>query len=247
MPSSKFSLMQTILKNAIHRMLEKRGKKIVSIQSRDLTRRFKLLSHFGIDKILDVGANVGQYASQMRKFGFRGEIISFEPMQEAFAALTSAASVDPLWKTNRFALGDEDTESEINIAGNSISSSILEIMPLHQSAAPKSVFVQKEKIIVKRLDQVFDTFYQKGDNILLKIDTQGYEMKVLKGAEESLAEIKGIQLEMSLVELYKGETLYTDMIAYLKDHSFQLYSLEPGFSSYKTGQLLQMDGIFYKQ
>ena len=237
---------QMLIKKALHRMLEKRGKKIVSIQSPDLVRRFKLLNHFGINKILDVGANVGQYASLMRKFGFQGQIISFEPMRAAFAALTSAASLDPLWKPNHFALGDADTESEINIAGNSISSSILEILPLHQTVAPKSVFVQKEKIVVKRLDSVFSDFYQQGDKILLKIDTQGYEKRVLQGGEKSLADVKGVQLEMSLVELYKGETLFTDMIAFLKERSFQLYSLEPGFSNYKTGQLLQMDGIFYR-
>jgi hypothetical protein len=84
-------------------------------------------------------------------------------------------------------------------------------------------------------------------NAYMKIDTQGFEKNVIEGAKESLKDIKGLQLELSMVELYQGETLVTDMINYIEDKGFTLYSLEPGFYDTKSGQLLQVDGIFYRQ
>jgi hypothetical protein len=79
---------------------------------------------------------------------------------------------------------------------------------------------------------------------MLKIDTQGYEMEVLKGAEEILHMVKVLQIKMSLVPLYENSITYLSIIDYLKKLDFQLFALENGFTNQTTGQLLQTDGIF---
>ena len=81
----------------------------------------------------------------------------------------------------------------------------------------------------------------------MKIDTQGFEKNVLEGSINSLKYINGIQIELSLKPLYKGSLLYLDMIKYMKRYNFELVSLENGFSDHKTGELLQVDGIFFKK
>jgi FkbM family methyltransferase len=234
------------MKAVIQSILEACGLKVIRYPEADLKRRIQLVNHFKINKILDVGANAGQYATQMKKLGFNGDIISFEPLVEAFAKLSKAASGHENWQIRNIAIGDEDKESMINIAGNSFSSSLLDILPAHTQSAPQSAYVGTQKVVVKRLDSVFHDFYKDGDRILLKIDTQGFEKNVLDGATDSLKLITAVQVEMSIVRLYSNEILFDEMIGYLKNCGFTLYSLENGFADNTTGQLLQVDGIFFR-
>lgn len=212
-----------------------------------LDARMKSIKYFEINKILDIWANIGQYAQSMREQGFRGEIISFEPLCNAFEYLKSQAEKDSKWKVHNMAIGNRDWTALINVAKNSQSSSILEMLPLHIKVAPDSVFIGTENIVMRKLDTIIDEFYDDGDNILLKIDAQWYEKNILDGAVRAIKNIRWIQLEMSMAPLYKWETLFEDMIKYVQSKNFILYSLEYTYSDAQTGQLLQVDGTFYKR
>ena len=118
------------------------------------------------------------------------------------------------------------------------------MLPKHIISAPESEYIAKEKIQIKKMDSIFHLFFEDGDNIMLKIDTQGYEKNVLLGAQDVLSNIKIIQVEMSVVPLYENEILFIEMINFLDSKGFELFSLENGFSDEKTGKLLQLDGIF---
>jgi len=221
-------------------------RRIQKYPTTDLERRFKLFETFGINKIIDVGANVGQYALLVKELGFSGQIISFEPLSSAFSTLKEVSDKHNNWQAHNYALGNENTETVINISENSFSSSILNMLPQHLKSAPASTFIDTEKIQIRTLDSIFDTLHTASDKILLKIDTQGFEKKVLEGAGNSLHKITGIQLEMSIVPLYKSELILEEMITYLKNSGFTLYSLENGFYDQKNGQLLQVDGLFFR-
>jgi hypothetical protein len=116
----------------------------------------------------------------------------------------------------------------------------------HVETAPSSRYIGKQEITISRLDSIIDDLCSKNDNIWLKIDTQGYEKDVLDGAEKALSYIHTVQIEMSLVPLYRDEILYMEMINWLIQKGFSLVSLEPGFANASTGQLLQVDGIFHR-
>lgn len=212
----------------------------------DIKRRLKIIKSQGINCIFDIGANTGQYAIYMRTYGYNQRIISFEPLKEPFQKLLSASSKDSNWSAYNCALGNENAISSINVSKNSSSSSILDMLPMHLNSAPHSKYVDKEQIEIKTLDSIFDSLCSENDRIMLKIDTQGYEKFVIDGAVESLQNILIIQLEMSLVSLYEHEMLFVDMIHFLKNKGFELYSLENGFSNLTNGRLLQVDGIFVK-
>jgi len=208
--------------------------------------RIRLLRRFGINLVLDVGANIGQYADEMRSIGYLGRMVSFEPLSREFQQLSQRAKGDNLWKTVNRALGDRDGTAEIHVSGNSVSSSLLGILPRHLRSAPTSEYLNNETIQISRLDSVFHDHCQTGDRVMLKLDTQGYEYQVLQGAAKSLPAIIGVQLEMSLVPLYEGEKLFSEMVPYLTSLGFSLMSIEPVFRDNATGQMLAVDGIFYR-
>lgn len=219
----------------------------IGTSSHPLARRRALLESFEIRLVLDVGAGAGGFAKQMRKdIGYSGTIISFEPLSSAFKLLEEAARADTKWDVINCAIGDMEEKTTINIAGNSTSSSLLNMLPLHEKAAPDSIYVANESVNVKTLDHIFDDLAISEKNIYLKIDTQGFEAKVLKGAEKSLKRIDTIQLEMSLVPLYESETAFKDLYDILDSQGYTLVGFEPGFSDRISGQMLQLDGIFHR-
>lgn len=222
------------------------GLEILKYPTPELDRRIKLLKNYNIDVILDVGANIGQYGSELRNIGYEGKIISFEPTSEAFAILKKTASKDSLWEVHNMSLGERDGESTINISKNSVSSSILNDLPQLTDSAPEATFVKKETIKIKKLDSVFEDLNINGKNIYLKIDTQGYEKMVLDGATESLKNVLGIQIEMALIPSYEGSLTFEEMSDKLKNLGFKLTTIESGHYNKKTGELFEVDGVFFK-
>lgn len=229
-----------------NKVLNPIGAQLVKYPYSDINRRLKLLEFFKINKVFDVGANIGRYVIDLRSLGFKGEVISFEPLSKTFKALENNSKKDIHWTALNYALGDKDLTTEINISSNTDSSSLLEMLPSHLESAPQSEYIGKEKIKLHKLDTVFKEFYNQNDQIYMKLDTQGFEKNVLDGAQDSLEKIKGIQIEMSLKPLYKGGILYLEIIDLMKSNGFELYSLENGFSNPNTGQLLQVDGVFFR-
>lgn len=231
------------MKKLIKKAFKVIGLQIKKYQDEDIPRLI-IITHFDINKLLDVGANVGQYSLNMRKIGYNKKIISFEPLKKAYEKLKEVSAKDKNWVVNNYALGNENMESTINVSGSSPSSSILNMLPQHIKIAPESKYIAKENIVIKKLDTIFADLFEEGDHIMLKIDTQGFEKNVILGAENILSKIRVIQLEMSLVPLYENEILFIEMIEFLDSKGFELFSLENGFSDKKTGKLLQLDGIF---
>jgi FkbM family methyltransferase len=237
------------MKHSLRRLFWNMGYDICRFipSSHPLARRKQLFEFYGIDVVLDVGANTGQFAQQIRNdIGYSKKIVSFEPLSSAFELLKANAERDPEWDIFNFALGDAEAKQEINIAGNSYSSSLLNMLPSHLKAAPESKYVGSEVIEIKTLDSIFDDVCQRDKNIYLKIDTQGFESKVIKGAERSLAYINTVQLEMSLVPLYQGELMFNEMYSLMSEKGYSLVSIESGFSDQVSRQLLQVDGIFHR-
>ncbi len=155
-----------------------------------LFRKANLLNLYQIDIILDVGASNGGFAKQMRSIGYKGKIVSFEPIPKTFNELKKFASKDKNWIVLYFTLGNDDTEKELNISINYDSSSFLPINTLHLSSNTTSEYFSKEKVIVRKLDSIFDEYVQAKNNVLLKLDVQVFENYVLEGVTQSIKHIK---------------------------------------------------------
>jgi FkbM family methyltransferase len=231
----------------INAPLERLGVQLVRFPEKELKRRKTLLNYHKVNKIFDIGASRGMYGAELRKIGYANMIISFEPLNDMFELLKKRSANDSNWKCEKMGLADFDGEAEINIANNKDSSSLLEMLPAHLDSAPESQYIGKQKIKIRRLDSIFNQYYNQNDVVFLKIDTQGFEKKVLEGASKVMDNIVGLQIEMSLIPLYKDSLTYNDMINYLDSFGFDLLGIEPGFHDKLTGKLLQFDGLFFKR
>lgn len=200
------------------------------------------------DTVFDIGANTGQFAKYIRNAGYLGNIISFEPLESATIHLAEAVKRDRRWILHdRCAIGNYDGEVEINIAGNSVSSSVLSMHAFHAEAALGSAYVSSEKVPIKKLDGIASQYLNCNSKLFIKIDTQGFEWEVLDGATETLGRAQGLICELSLIPLYEGQKLWRDVIDRLDQEGFMLWALQKGFTDPRTGQSLQMDGIFLRR
>ncbi|MDN4591155.1 FkbM family methyltransferase [Xenophilus aerolatus] len=232
---------------AIQSMTRRFGVDVVPYNAGEhpVARRQRLMEISSIDTVLDIGANRGQFGVELRRmFGYRGRIISFEPLSTAFRQLEITSRHDQNWKIFNWALGEQRGIHRINIASNSESSSLLEMLGSHLEAAPQSKYIGSETVHVETLDDIFEQLCVEAQSIYMKIDTQGYETQVLRGAKKSLSLIDTIQLEMSLTPLYNGQPLFNEICTNLIEQGYCLVGLENNFGNAQTGRLLQVDGIF---
>jgi FkbM family methyltransferase len=239
-----------VIKNLIRSAFRRVGidvRKSVLEVSPELQLRAMLAEH-DIDLVLDVGANTGQFAMELRQLGFAGRIVSFEPVTSAYKVLVANAAKDPLWEiAPRTAIGSSVGEISINVSGNSVSSSILPILETHTAAAPQSTYVDRETAPIVTLDVAAESYLSGDPRIFTKIDTQGYEAEVLKGGQGVLSRSVGIQLELSLVPLYQGQILIHDLWGLMRQAGFELWAMTPVFVDPQSGRLLQVDATFFRK
>lgn len=206
-----------------------------------------MLKHHNVSVVLDVGANVGQFALAIRNAGYDGRLVSFEPLQKAHTELLQASSVDPEWDiAPRVAIGSEVGEVEMNVACNSFSSSAMEMLPDLVKAVPDSARVSVERAPMMPLDIASRKFVSEQDVTFIKVDTQGYEGQVLDGATEVLNQAIGLHVELSLIPLYDGQPLFEEIVERIRDAGFGLWGIWSGIHDPESGRMLQVDGTFFR-
>jgi len=206
-----------------------------------------MLDHAGVDLLFDVGANIGQYAKERFANGYKGKIVSFEPLSAARGILKKEMAAFPNWAlAEQCALGAAEGTVTMHISENSQASSILAATSEHLAYAPKAVEVGNEVVRLERLDRVAASYIGEARKPFLKIDVQGFEEQVLLGASEIIPKLVGLQLELSLVSMYKNQKLFPEMLAFISGMGFTLYRMIPAWIDQQTGRWLQADGIFYR-
>jgi len=199
------------------------------------------MNEANISYTIDIGANVGQFGVDMRRHGFSGQIISYEPVKEAYEILASTITKHKPWRAFQIGIGSAESSQNINVSGNDgLSSSLLAMGKVHLDNFPKSVTVSSQKVSVSTLDKQLEVLGIDPGKILLKLDVQGYEAEVLKGAAKSLSKIPLCFLEVSIVPLYEGEITLLPILNLLSESGHEVIDVFRGVKT-KKGQLLQLD------
>jgi FkbM family methyltransferase len=231
--------MKALLKRAIN-MIGYDLRKYKGADRRDLA---DFLNSRHVDLVFDVGANVGQFASMLRRCGYRGEIVSFEPIRSVFLKLQDAMSKDQKWHGYNIALGDKATTTVINVSRNSVFSSIQPQTAAAQAFDPEAATARVEPVQIDTLDTI--AARHNFSRAFLKVDTQGYEQQVLTGGRATLEKVVGMQLELPIVHLYENVWQFSTACKAMESLGFVPSIILP--VNYDRGDnfsLLEVDCVF---
>ncbi|MDD5298343.1 MAG: FkbM family methyltransferase [Rhodocyclaceae bacterium] len=199
----------------------------------------------GTDCVLDVGANRGTYGALLRDLGYRGLIVSFEPLEAVFQELSRRASGDALWQTRQMALGESD---ESRTMARHARSDISSLLPLNELGGRLfgNTAVSEETIIIRRGDELWsEAVPGHARSVFLKTDTQGFDMNVLRGLGKRLADVRGIQIEAAFKPIYEGMPRYGEVLAFLEQAGFSLSGVYP-VSRDPSHAIIEADFVFVR-
>jgi FkbM family methyltransferase len=178
---------------------------------------FDFIADRKIDVVIDVGANVGQFGESLRAGGYRGKIVSFEPIASAFHDLSKKAAKDGNWEAHQCGLGAAPGVAILNVSELSVFSSIMETTNVASQQDKRIAVDHTEEISLRTLDEVAAGLTGR---IFLKVDTQGYERKTLEGGRKTLPRLSGIMLELPVIHAYKGSWRFDEAVRFMDDAGF---------------------------
>lgn len=209
-----------------------------------------LIEKLEINCVLDVGANIGQFAQKLRRSGYNGYLVSFEPVQETYKKLKETSGKDPKWHVYPYALGSKDSTAEINITASSVLSSFY-----HPNAhcdefgaTEAAKIIRKETVDIRRLDSVIEEVSGHIDDarFFLKMDTQGHDLDVFNGAGECLDRIFGLQSELAVIPIYEDIKRMNDIIIEYESHGYEVAGFFPVNWDKKTLRVIEFDCVMVK-
>lgn len=212
-----------------------------------------LVREFQINFVIDVGAASGEFGAKLRNAGYRGRIASFEPRSEGFASLRDRASGDSGWDCYQMALGNEEGDKQLNVAGGDAWSSSFLVanergvaLPVMSNVLHPAV-VSSETVPVSRFDAIADEVLEREPRprILFKTDAQGYDVEVLKGATHTLTRCVALQSEASFLPIYEGALDYQAFISFVSSSGFELSAVFPVFRD-SGMRLVEADLVFVR-
>ncbi len=203
------------------------------------------LEKAGIQTVIDVGAHTGSFAYAVRSFLPQAKFYSFEPLADCYLILIRNLHRGGRFQAFNVALGDEQGETTMQRSEFSPSSSILLMAETHKQAFPWTTKTEPVPIRIQRLDD-FREQLRLERKVLLKIDVQGYEMEVLRGGVNTLAEIDYINVECSFQVLYEGQASFDQVYRFLTAHGFEYAGDWGQMFSPRDGSILQTNALFVR-
>jgi FkbM family methyltransferase len=207
----------------------------------------ELLRRYRVNCVLDIGANRGQYGRRLRRIGFEGYIVSFEPVTATFAELQHAAAADPRWTVYPYALGREDSTASMNVVPGTLSS----LLPATDFGAARYARLREpstEEVQVRRLDGILDEVLAdvSAARPYLKLDTQGFDLEAFAGLGARAHEIVAMQSEVSVVEIYAGMPPMAQALETYEAAGFEITGLFPVSREAETGRVLEFDCVMVR-
>jgi FkbM family methyltransferase len=233
-----------MLMNPIRKIIRKAGFDFHRYRH-EQDKMFWIRSH-NINTVLDIGANVGQFAHEIRGTLPHAQIISFEPIKECFDKLMSSFANDTHFQAFNIAIGAEAGSLSMNKSSYTPSSSLLPMADIHKQLFPHTKEHTVENVAIKRLDDLLRDMKLE-DEILIKIDVQGYEGKVIEGGQEIFKRTRAAIIENSFSAFYDGQPLFNDIYAKMLALGFSYRGNLHQKKDVETGEILFEDSIFVRK
>lgn len=196
--------------------------------------------------VIDVGANVGQFAVASARLFSDVRVYSFEPVPECVSALRKIAARQKNITVFPLAIGASEGTVEMHVNTHTHSSSALPLAKAHKEAFPEARVERTVSVKLSTLDKELADI-ELISPVLLKLDVQGFEPMVLKGAQKILKNVDYVLLEASLVPMYEGELLFDEIVSIMDEYGFDFSRSIDSLSSPVTNEVLQMDAFFVRR
>ncbi len=240
--------MKNLFKKTLKEFLSKGGVDLIYHKHDPTTKDFKaqtyerkahlsrILDYLQINCVLDIGANEGQYAKELRLLGYQGYIFSFEPVAKTYHRLKIAADKDPKWYVYQVALGSQNTTKEINLFDNSRLNSFLSPGNIKEEVFSSSHFatrtINREAVDLKTLDSFYKEIIsivgtETECKLFVKLDTQGFDLEVVKGGYSTLQKVLGVQAEVSFISIYQDMPNYVNSLQIFQSLGFHMTNFFP--------------------
>lgn len=225
----------------VKRCLRAVGQSTVPLSQTYETNRKQTFERLGVNFVFDVGANRGQYATALRRSGYTGQIVSIEPLPDAFDALRQAFSRDPNWAGHNVAAGERPGRAKLNVSSDSVCSSLLAPSPnlLDTISTARTIGVLDIEVVA--LDDIWRNLGNVAARPALKLDVQGFEREALAGAQQFLRGAVALEIELALQPSYEGAYTLERALPSLLALGFSVVSVGRGYSDPKTGKLIDLD------
>jgi FkbM family methyltransferase len=236
------------IRRGVRRVLARHGFELRRMTNEDSTLdalMVRLLREKDVTVVLDVGASHGGFVDQLRGQGYEGRVVSFEPLPGPYSTLARRAGGNPRWDAVQTAMSDAPGVARMRRSGDAdVTSSLLATTDAMIGFLPAATPGEEVDVAVSTVDDQVRDRLSASERLFLKIDTQGNELSVLTGAEQALARAAGVLVELSFVELYAGQALFSEIVDWLLARNLPLLALTPAFHDHSTGRLLQVDALF---
>ncbi len=207
---------------------------------------YEWLKGMSIRTVLDIGANTGQSASQFHRLLPDARLYSFEPLEDCYKELLKRMGHIPKFHAFNFALGDKNGQVDIYRNDYTPCSSLLSMEELHKRAFPFTSHATVQEIKIRRLDDIANEL-DIVENVLIKIDVQGTEDKVIMGGERLLSKASVMIVETSFQTLYQGQLLFDNIYEMLRQRGFSYAGSEHTIRNPNDGSILQCDSVFLQR
>ncbi len=219
--------------------------KIGAVNKDALESEFRWLKEYQFKTIIDVGANEGQFSEKMRILFPDAFIYAFEPLEATFKILQKNFESDNNFKALKLACGDSKTNMQIHQNESTASSSLLKMSEKHTSNFTHAVKTSVAEIEIDTLDNIFNSI-NLNHPILLKMDVQGFEDKVIEGGKSIIGNADMVITELSFTELYNGQPLFNHLYSMFMKLGFVYSGSIDQLRSPINNKVLQQDGVFIK-
>lgn len=216
-------------------------------KEQEILNQNRWLMEKDIKSVLDIGANIGQFAKKARFIFPEASIYSFEAIPDIYEMLVNNFSSDKKFKSYNIGLGNEKGETTFYVNDFSDSSSFLKMNNTHKENFPITNHGEKAILVnIDKLDNIISV-EEIEPPYLVKLDVQGFEREVILGGKTIIGNADYVISEVSFVELYEGQILFDTVYEMMKELDFEYIGSFGQLRSYVNNEIMQADAIFRRR
>jgi FkbM family methyltransferase len=233
------------LRDLLRTPLRMAGFDVVRRRSWEVPKTYNTLKSLGLETVIDVGAHEGEFAHLVSRILPDVSLIAFEPQPEQYARLSANPPRVRSFSIFNCALGDHAGVGRMRRSVHTQTSSLLPMADLHRRAFPETDSIEEIDVDIRTLDDALGSV-ELVSEVLVKLDVQGFEDRVIRGGLQTIANANAMLIEVSFHELYEGQWLFDGIYRLLAELGFEYHGALDQLLDRGSSRILSADALFLR-